>query len=409
MDFRSFLVLIFSFSFYCGLPSGAMEMTEENIIEHVPLEVTAIIINEIAQASSAQEAIKNVKSFFLSSKKLSQFLADRATNKFLIQELAKKHFNNDFVKAALALGTTGAQEALTEYMQSLKKAEARTPLFQALFKNDTANSIKLLKAVDPNTRDAKLGRTPAMIAADKNNIPLLEFLLSINADFNAKDNAGATPLIYAVRAGNKDAILFLLDKAKVDINEGTQRGFTPLLWAIHRKHTSIAQLLIEKGANITKEDKRGINPLIESARHGELSILKFLIYKQVPIDHVTKEGYSALLEATGAPENAIAIIKRLLAAGANPLVVTNDGGNFLELSVLSNDLEMVKIALGTPAREFIDTLVFDQTPLMIAAEHGNIPIVEELLKEGADLNIQNSLGQSAMDIATPEVLEVLQR
>ena len=46
----------------------------------------------------------------------------RATNKFLIRILAEKYFNNDFIKAALALGTARAKEALQEFLQSSKEA-----------------------------------------------------------------------------------------------------------------------------------------------------------------------------------------------------------------------------------------------------------------------------------------------
>jgi ankyrin repeat protein len=54
----------------------------------------------------------------------------------------------------------------------------------------------------------------------------------------------------AARTGKLDAVRLLLDRgAKVNTQE-TWGGTTALMWAVAEKHPSIAQLLIERGADV---------------------------------------------------------------------------------------------------------------------------------------------------------------
>lgn len=61
-----------------------------------------------------------------------------------------------------------------------------------------------------NIKDGK-GRTVSHQAAAKNRVNILEHIKAINGDLNCLDNAGSTPLHYAVENDSFDAIEFLLE------------------------------------------------------------------------------------------------------------------------------------------------------------------------------------------------------
>ena len=55
--------------------------------------------------------------------------------------------------------------------------------------------------------------------------------------------------------------------------------------------------------------------------------------------------------------------------------------------------------LATPAKMFINALAMNTTPLITAVRDGNLTIVNELLKAGADPNMQDAAGITALYLA----------
>ena len=78
---------------------------------------------------------------------------------------------------------------------------------------------------------ARTGRENTLhLAAAGGHMDVAEFLLVNNADVNAKDNNGCTPLLLAVAKGHKDVAELLLTN-KADVNAKASMGWTPLHYA----------------------------------------------------------------------------------------------------------------------------------------------------------------------------------
>ena len=85
-------------------------------------------------------------------------------------------------------------------------------------------------------------------AAEDGNIELVKQHIAAGTDVNAKEKyTGYTPLHYAA-VGGRTEIAELLITAGADVNARDAHDFTPLVFAIHFKHSETADLLRKHGA-----------------------------------------------------------------------------------------------------------------------------------------------------------------
>ena len=105
----------------------------------------------------------------------------------------------------------------------------------------------LKQGADINSRAPSAGNVPAggtalMLAAARNHLQMVKFLISNGANVNLADEGGGTALIYAVWTGYKDLVALLLEKG-ADIYAKTRDGRTPLSVAKQYGHTEIEKML----------------------------------------------------------------------------------------------------------------------------------------------------------------------
>ena len=95
----------------------------------------------------------------------------------------------------------------------------------------------------------------------------------------------------------------------------------------------------------------------------------------------------------------LAEAKRLLKAGADPNGLTERGVSPLSIAIANGNSEMVGLLLGAGA-DASHTEPNGETHLMRAAEVGVLPVVEQLLKHGARVDVRDSnYGQTALMFA----------
>jgi len=78
-----------------------------------------------------------------------------------------------------------------------------------------------------------------------------------------KDGNGQTPLSWAAHEGHETVAKLLL-KNGADANLKDRSGSTSLFWAVYKKHEAIIKLLLESGAGVIKGDNYGTSPLFWS-------------------------------------------------------------------------------------------------------------------------------------------------
>jgi len=167
-------------------------------------------------------------------------------------------------------------------------------------------------------------------------------LLGMNScDANRGDSAGITPLIWAVRGGEPEAVELLLRQEAVSPDKPDNWGITPLSWAAMNGRGSIVrQLLDRQDVNPDKPDNDGGTPLSWAAAKGHKSVVKQLLDQQdVNPDFPNIEGKTPLLcAATNGHES---VVKQLLdRQDVNPGKPDNKGRTPL-LFAVANGYESV--------------------------------------------------------------------
>jgi len=192
-------------------------------------------------------------------------------------------------------------------------------------------------------------------AADGKRETVRQFLQA-GLSVNSRDQNRDTALIAAAKAGHYKIVTDLM-KRRAKLNHRGHYGRTAMLRACEAGHRQIAEYLLIFGADLTTPDDMGWTPLTIAAYEGQAEIVRLLI-----------------------PDTLPQLDQALLAAAI--------GGNGETIGVLA------QAGAGVENRNSTGL-----TPLMLAAEAGNLDAVKSLLDHGADRDAVDRQGRTAAEIA----------
>ena len=294
-------------------------------------------------------------------------------------------------------------------------------LFQAIRNGDAGAMRRALSADTMEARDSR-GATPLMHAAAFGSIDAMKMLLDAGADVNAKNNFGATALLWCARDGEKARMLI---EHGADVNVRSKQGRTPLMLASMREGgADIVALLLSKGADVNVADTHGETALGLAAEYGGIDNVRLLAAKRANIHALNQKGQTPLILAAQGAQPEVA--RFLIREGANVNVATswyttvrNGQIQLLQLMALhhaaqSGAPEVVRDLVRAGANvNAMDSRGFGPLVFAIAQEQQNPEIVRILIAAGADVNRRAKTGESALDWAekfgNPDVIAALKK
>ncbi|CAK8998212.1 Ankyrin-2 (ANK-2) (Ankyrin-B) (Brain ankyrin) (Non-erythroid ankyrin) [Durusdinium trenchii] len=230
------------------------------------------------------------------------------------------------------------------------------------------------------------GWTPLLLAVRSGHVEVVQELVKAGAAKDIKQEDGQTALHFAARESHLEILKELLVAGatkEVQDNE----GLTPLLLAAARGHVEIVKELIQAGASNDVKDNAGRTALHFAAREGHMEIVKELLAAGATKDVQDNEGHTVLHSA--AKEGHAEIVKELLAAGATKEIQDNNGKTAADLAWKEGETEIVEL-LEDPA----ETLA--RWTVLKAAEKGRLDVLKALLEQGADKDLKDDEGKTAL-------------
>jgi ankyrin repeat protein len=252
-------------------------------------------------------------------------------------------------------------------------------LVQAARAAEQKQAIALLDGgADPNQRSADA--TTALHWATKNHDALLvDRLLRAGAKPNAENRYGVTPIALACESGTA-AIVERLLKAGVSANATGPYGETALHTCAYSGNSAVARVLLAAGASVDPGDTwRGQTPLMWAAAKGHPETMKVLIDAGADVD-----ARSTIIkwerQRTDEPRD-----KWLPPGGWTPLL----------LAAREDCVKCVDVLAAAHA----DLNIVDpeqHSALIVALINGHYDVAGRLIDHGADLNMQDQVGQTAL-------------
>jgi ankyrin len=225
------------------------------------------------------------------------------------------------------------------------------------------------------------------------------------------------PLVAAVR--NRDsakALELLAAQPRVDVNQHSLDGTTPLHWAVYNNDVALVERLLAAGANPNARNDYNSTPLVEAAVVGNPEVIRKLLKAGADVESPNADGQTALMVI--ARSNNVEAAKLLLKAGANVNArETWRGQTALMWAAAQSQPDMVHLLVAHKAevnarsnltnfeRQVTAEPRMQQrppgglTPLLYAARSGCLACAEELVRAGADINLPDPEGITPLIMA----------
>lgn len=255
------------------------------------------------------------------------------------------------------------------------------------------------------------GRVPLhFYAGSATHRRLDQWLSTINRGIDVEDRSGMTPLLIAIANKNlQNAGVFL--KKGANPNHTTADLLTPLSLAVSVDHIEIVRLLLKHGTWINQYCSiLRSTPLLLAITQKQVNMAKLLMIEGADVNQCDRSGLAPVHAAALAGN--LLLMRLLNSAGANLEALDHQGRGVAHYAAQSDKIEMIDfliaqgICLDTPSqlkkkslREKKNKSVQKMTPLHLACQKGNVPMIRKLIQNGCNVELQNGWGLSPLAYA----------
>ncbi|EAX99303.1 hypothetical protein TVAG_152220 [Trichomonas vaginalis G3] len=344
-----------------------------------------------------------------------------------------KSFHDSLVRAKMTCPENprfiGSKEILSK-IDTLKNSDDISEIYK-FFDNLSKESRRKMisKAIQEGLCQKNFhGFTIFHIAILDGNLKLVKYLISVGVDKDAKanirafllhfgdedesilegindvlDNEEIHPLHFAAASQNLEIVQYLISIG-ADKNAKTAFDVTPLHVAAASNNLEIVQYLISIGADKDAKAVSGVTPFHCALVSKKLEIIQYLNSIGVDKDAKFDNRFIDFLQLNDKDET-----KYIFEVASNKAPKTDDG--MISLHLLASDMhsfneELAKylISIGADKNAKSEN---GYTPLHIASKFDNLEMVEYLISIGADKSIKTKDGKTPLSVATDRVREYL--
>jgi len=184
----------------------------------------------------------------------------------------------EFIEMVQEGNLSNAETILNEYPEILTMIVGKGTLLHGFAKTGQKEGAALLLkyGADINALTSFFKKTPLHTAVQEGNIDMVDFLLSNEADANARREFNDTPLRLAAEGGHLEIVRNLVNYgAKINNDEGG--GISPFTEAATNGHEAVVKFLLDNGADVNYKDLHGSTAIRYAAIRGHFRIVLTLI------------------------------------------------------------------------------------------------------------------------------------
>lgn len=229
----------------------------------------------------------------------------------------------------------------------------------------------------------EMGNSPLLLAAQFSEVGILNLLHNAHVDIAIANDQEITPLMAAVYGNKLENVNFLLENGAKstleDVTEGS--GKTALhyatILATEIFDTEIADLLLQSGADVNKQDNGGYTPLMMGIGEFEdfyLPLIELLLKKGADLEIQDSKGFTALMSAVDSYKPSLPLVTLLLDYKQDLNLRNAEGKTALLLAVENGYVEIARLLLEAGASSTIADNE-ENTPLSVAREKGFFDIL----------------------------------
>lgn len=300
------------------------------------------------------------------------------------------------------------------------------PMLRAACEGDVEQVRLLAKQGRSLTVSHPMVGTPLHFAIINHDEKMIEVLLELGADPNFAPKGCDPPLLTAATHRDLMSVERLLAKgANVNVEKDSM---TPIGNAISAGDVEIARRLVEAGADVVRKNRYGVSAMTmldttDKNRKKLAAILEPAAAKQSQKANLAdaaklgnRDRVVELLPSSSDQEKAKAAIDATLAGQAEPLLLLLKAGvdpNTLRPKGQYNEpaAPLLHLALAGGHNEAAEVLIENgadinaradsfggqkATPLMIAAVQCKLGVLKKLVQAGADLELRDAAGETAL-------------
>jgi ankyrin repeat protein len=231
-------------------------------------------------------------------------------------------------------------------------------------------------------------------AAKQGDRATVQVLVNGRAKQGLAGPEGTAALVWAATR-NDLAMADLLVRAGANVKAANEFGATALYAAAAHPDPAMTVKLLAAGAEVNTPLMSGETPLMEAARRGNLATVRALLSNKAdPNARETNGGQNALMWALS--ERHAAVAEELIKGGADIHSGSKTGFTPLMFAAQQGDVDSGRILLRAGAKPNDPQPKTGLTPLMIAAAMGHTGTVDMLLDNGANPNLADPNGYTSL-------------
>ncbi len=221
--------------------------------------------------------------------------------------------------------------------------------------------------------------------------------------------AGDSAVVTAARDGDLRSVRALIAK-RTNVNEPANDGSTALLWAVYHSDAEMTKALLAAGARPDAANKYGVTPLIQASRTGDTALIDALLKSGAKASVAHPDGETALMAA--ARTGRLDAVRLLIEASSDVNATTYQHETALMWAAGEGHADVVTALLAAKAdanrktrvttietRKNADHPTGAFTALMYAVRNGHEAAARALIAGGANPNLTNADGATALIIA----------